>query len=295
VKIIRPAPIIATSLVASSVPDTPAAYSATATYALGQRVQNPTTHREFESLQANNTGHQLYDAAWWLEVGPTNRWAMFDQTNGTQTVAGEELQVDLMIAGRVNAIALLNVEAGAVQITGRINGQIVYDRTYPMTATAGIDTWFDYFFEPIERRPDLIVTDLPTYSNMAVRVRVTRPGGMVKVGTLVIGQVKDLGISLAGLSASILDYSRKGADDFGNAILVERAFAKKMSARVVVDNVDLDGVFSALAQLRATPVVWVADGRFAVAGVFGFYRDFTVTLEYPEQSVCSLEIEGLSE
>lgn len=293
-KIIRPAPIVDTSLVASSVPDTPGAYNAATTYAKGDRVQNPGTHREFESLQANNTGHQLYDAAWWLETGPTNRWAMFDQTNGTQTVAGEELVVDLLIGSRVNAIALINVEAGAVQITGQVNDQIVYDRTYPMTATAGIDNWFDYFFEPIERRPDLIVTDLPTYSNMAVRVRVTRPGGMVKVGTLVIGQVKELGMTLAGLGAGIQDFSRKGADDFGNPVLVPRPYANTMSARVVVDNIDLDGVFSTLAQLRATPIVWVADGRFALTGVFGFYSDFNVTFEYPEQSVCSLEIKGLT-
>lgn len=293
-KIIRPALITDTSLAASSVPDAPTAWIEGATYAQGDHAQDPATHREYESLQSGNVGRALGDPAWWLDTGVTNRWRMFDQINGSQTVVEEQLQVDLLISGRVNAVALLNVEAAAVQITATVGETVVYDMTYSMTSSSGIVDWFDYFFEPIERRPDLIVTNLPTYSNMAVRVRVTRPGGTVKVGSLVIGQVRELGGTLQGMSAGIVDYSRKATDDFGNAMLVERAFAKKLDARVVVDNGEVDEVVALLSQLRATPVVWLAADRFSAGGVFGFYRNFTVTFEYPEQSICLLEIEGLT-
>ncbi len=293
-KIIRPAPITDAALTASSVPETAPAWAVGATYALGGRVQDPVAHREYESVQANNTGHPLTDPAWWIDLGATNRWRMFDQTNGSQTEVENALQVDLLISGRVNAVALLNVEAGSVRITAMVGDTLVYDMTFSMTATSGVSDWFDYFFEPIERRPDLIVVNLPTYSNMRVRVEITRPGGTVKVGTMVIGQVKELGITEIGMSASIVDYSRKGADDFGNTMIVERAFAKKLDARVLVQNSEVDEVVSALSQLRATPVVWVADGRFAAGGVFGFYRNFSVTFAYPEQSMCMLEIEGLT-
>ncbi len=293
-KIIRPAPITDTALTNSSVPETAPAWAPGATYALGAHVQDTAAHREYESLQANNIGHALTDPAWWIDLGATNRWRMFDQTNSSQTEADNELRVDLMISGRVNAVALLNVEAGAARITAMVGDTQVYDATFSMTATSGISDWFDYFYEPIERRPDLIVVDLPTYSNMRLSVVITRPGGTVKVGTMVIGQVKELGITAIGMSASIVDYSRKGADDFGNTMIVERAFAKKLDARVLVQNSEVDEVVSALSQLRATPVVWMADSRFSAAGVFGFYRNFSVTFDYDEQSICLLEIEGLT-
>lgn len=294
-KIIRPAAINGAALIASSVPDTPAAWASGTTYALGARVQDSAAHREYESLQGGNTGHALTDPAWWLDLGATNRWRMFDQTNGSQTVADDELEVQVRVAGRVDAVALLNCEAGTARVKAAVGATEVYDATFAMTSTSGIQDWYDYFFEPIERRPDLIVTDLPLYSNMTVTVTLTRPGGSVKVGTLVVGQTKEIGVTGIGMSAGIIDFSRKGADDFGNVMLVERAFARKLDVRVLVQNGEVDAVVATLAQLRATPVVWVADPRFVTGGVFGFYRNFSVTFEYPEQSICLLEIEGMTQ
>ena len=293
-KIIRPALVDDTSLVATSVPETVPAWASGTTYARGARAQDPATHREYESQQDNNTGHALTDAAYWADAGATNPWRMFDQSNSSQTVAADEIVVDLKIPGRVDAIALLNCQAAAAQVTAKVNGTTVYDATFPMTSSSGIETWYDYFFEPIERRLDLILTDLPLYSNMDVRVRITRPGGTVMVGTLVIGQQKDLGLTELGMSAGINDFSRKMADDFGNYRLVERAFSKKLDVRLLVQNDQINRVHELLTRLRATPVVWVAADRFSAGGVYGFYRNFSTTFAYPEQSLCLLEIEGLT-
>jgi len=294
VRIIRPAAVTDAALVATSVAEVTPAWATGTTYAKGARVQDQVTHREFESAQDGNTGHALSDVAWWIEVGATNRWRMFDQTNSSQTIVGDQLQVDVKIAGRVNAVALLNCEAAAAQVTATVDGVIVYDKSFSMTSSDGIDNWYSYFFEPIERRPDLIITDLPLYSNMIVRVRLTRPGGMVRIGSLILGQVKSLGITLTGLNAGIVDYSRKGADDFGNVTLVERAFAKKLDGRIVIDNSEVDQVTAALGKLRATPLVWIADDRWQTTALFGFYRNFTVTFEYEQKSTCLLELEGLT-
>jgi hypothetical protein len=294
VRIIRPAAVTDAALVATSVPEVTPAWAVGTTYGKDARVQDPVAHREYESQQPNNVGHALSDVAWWVEVGATNRWRMFDQTSSSQTVVGEELLVDVKIADRVNAIALLNCEAAAARITATVNGTIVYDKSFPMTSSVGISTWYDYFFEPIERRPDLIVTDLPLYSNMLIRVRLTRAGGMVRVGSLIVGQMKDLGITLSGLSAGIADYSRKGADDFGNVVLVERPFAKKLDCRIVLDTADVDKVHTILSALRATPLVWIADDRWVTTALFGFYRNFSSTFEYEQKATCLLELEGLT-
>lgn len=231
-RIIRPATIDEAALVSSTVPETaPAAYDATATYAKGTRAADLLAHRVYESAQNGNVGHALTDTAWWLDAGPTNRWRMFDQSNSSQTEAEDSIQVDLQIAPRVNSLALLNIEAASAQIIATVGATEVYNRTFELTSTAGISDWYSYFFEEIVRKPYLIVTDMPNYSNMAISVILERPGGIVRVGVLVVGQTMDLGVTLQGLRATINDFSRKETDDFGTPFLRKRASAKLLDAR----------------------------------------------------------------
>jgi len=269
-------------------------YSTVTTYAQGAIVIDPVAHRAYESVQASNLNHALTDPTWWLDLGPTNRWRMFDQSNSSQTTAEEVIQVQLLIPGRVNGLALLNIEAETVDVVASIGATEVYNQSFTMSSSTGIADWYDYFFEEIVRKPDLVVADMPNYSNMAITVTISRPGGTVRTGVLVVGQTKDLGMTLAGMGAGIIDFSRKETDDFGNAQLVERAFAKRLDARVVVENSAVDSVTSILSQLRATPTVWIAASQYSAATIFGFYRNFSVTFEYPTQSICLLEIEGLT-
>lgn len=293
-RIIRPALIEGDALVTSSVTDTPPAYNAATVYQAGDRVQDPVQHREYESAADNNSGKQLSNVGWWLDKGPTNRWRMFDQSIGTQTVVGEVLEVDVLVASRVNAVTLLNVEAAAAQITAFVGDRQVYDRTFQLTAASGITDWYSYFFEPIELLSDLVVTDLPTFSRMKVRVRLTRPGGMVKIGALIVGQLKDLGLVEEGVTVRLTDFSRKEVDEFGNASLVPRAFARKLDARVLVDKDRVDSVRASMEQYRATSIVWIADDRWATTIVYGFFREFSTTFPCGPHVFCLLEIEGIT-
>ena len=76
--------------------------------------------------------------------------------------------------------------------------------------------------------------------------------------------------------------------------VVERAFAKRMSARVVMQTDALDDVHRTLASIRATPVLWIGSESFESLTVFGFYKEFSIDLAYPTVSYCSLTIEGLT-
>jgi hypothetical protein len=77
---------------------------------------------------------------------------------------------------------------------------------------------------------------------------------------------------------------------------VERAFSKRMTARLMLDTVQISRVQQVLARVRAKPSVWVGvpgDSTFNPLTVYGYYRDFSVDVAYPTKSYCSLEIEGL--
>ena len=78
IRITVPMALGPSQLVSTNVPENEhAAWSAGATYALGDRVIRASAI--YESAQAGNIGHDPIDAgdAWWLYVNPTNRWAAF--------------------------------------------------------------------------------------------------------------------------------------------------------------------------------------------------------------------------
>ena len=159
-----------------------------------------------------------------------------------------------------------------------------------------IDTWFAWFFEPLGKKSSLLFLDIPVYETGVLTVSMTRdnPTDLVSCGTLLVGRQFDIGDTEHGVDLGIIDYSRKETDQFGVTSVVERAFAKRMTARVVMQTSAIDDVHRTLAAIRATPVLWIGSESFESLTVFGFYKEFSIDLAYPTVSYCSLTIEGLT-
>lgn len=297
-KIIRPFTVTDASLT-SSVAETGTEYASSATYALGDVVINAAganpTHHSYESLVTGNVGNALTDATKWLDLGPTNRWAMFDTKNGTATEIASPLDVSIEVDGRADGLALLNLTATSAQvIVDDSLGVEVYNETYSLISDSGVTSWYDYFSEDIVYTSDLVLTDLPIQTDPTVRVVLTASTGNVSCGTMIVGQTRTIGGTVYGAKAGIQDYSRKETDDFGNYTLVERSYAKRSTSKVVCDNSEADAIFSLLAQYRATPIVWVGTDDYAHTWLFGWVRDWSLELIVADKSYLSIEIEGLT-
>jgi hypothetical protein len=294
-KIIRPVAISA--LISSNVPENDyAEYSAAATYAVGDRVIVAAEHKIYESLQASNTGHApSTSVTWWLEVGATNRWRMFDDSLTAQTSNFDEITVVIQPASRIDSLALLNVDATTVQITmtDPLEGE-VYDKSFSLSNTSGISDWYAYFFEPIERKYDLIVSGLPQYPNAELSISLANEGHAVLCGECVIGQQKVIGKTMQGASIGIQDYSVKQRDAFGNYTVLERSFNKRANFTVMVDAQFVDALQRLLAQYRAMPIVYIGTDSYTSTFIYGFYKDFSIEIAYLKHSICSLEVEGLT-
>ena len=484
-KLIRPFTVTAASLT-SSVAETDATeYASTATYAAGATamwtVGADATHHVYESVVDGNVGNALTDAAKWLDLGPTNRFAMFDQKNGTSTTAAS-IDVSVDVTGRADGLALLNLTGEQVYISMEVDGtartnlatysedfsnaiwfkfsagvtanagtapngtttadfikpsgvttsqglsynsafgagtfsfsvyakaggyprlgirvddgavyaikstfdlslgtvvssvagtatitdvgggwyrctatgsnpagnfgavvgwvieplpagalcqdaytadgvsgtylwgaqieasgaassylpnttaavtsttQTVYERTYSLQQDDAITSWYAYFTEEIVYQTDLVLTDLPLYTNPVVRVVITGID-TVSCGSMVLGQTRELGAAVYGAQAGIIDYSKKETDDFGNYTIVERAFAKRNTFKLVVANTEIDSLYTMLAAYRVTPAVWIGADDYACTWIFGFYRSFGVEIAQIEKSYLTLEIEGLT-
>jgi hypothetical protein len=139
--------------------------------------------------------------------------------------------VTVQTSGRVDGLALFNVSAGSVHVVSMDGATEIFNETYSLAATSGIDDWYSWFFEPIDRITEMVVPNLPVYADQTITVTISDPGATVAVGNLVIGQTRDLGLSLAGAQAGIIDYSKKVADDFGNYSISERAFSDTLTSR----------------------------------------------------------------
>jgi hypothetical protein len=296
-KVIPPLVITVANLTSSTAAESlNAAWVIGTTYAVGTSVTY--NHRDYQSLQAANVGKQPdTQAAWWVDLGPSNKWAMFDFERNTATVGASPLTAVVVPGKRVNALALFGLKADSVTITMVSASVTVYTKTVQLFSR-NTATWSDYFFGELVYRESVFLFDLPPFSGASITVTLTRASGSSECQSMVIGQAVDLGFAQYGAQTDILDFSNIVRDAFGNATLVRRKNVPKMSLSVTMNKATVNKARKLREDLAAQPAVWVGidndtDGYFDSLAVLGIFRRFAIVVEYSAFSLCNLEIEGL--
>lgn len=297
-KVIKPLVVNDAMLISTDVLETDyAAWSSATTYALGDRVIVVADHSVYESLQATNINHTPSTSpTWWIKVSPTNRWKMFDTSNSTQTVKANSMTYTLKPGSAITAFGVLNLTAATsirVRLVDTTYGT-VYDKTTDLSALPEIADWWNWFFG-LRKAPGLnVLTDLPAFPNAELIVDITG-GSSLAVGVMIFGQAVSIGTGIEyGARVGIQDYSRKETNDFGDFVLVQRAFAKRANFDMKLRKESTDSVQSLLTSLRAVPCLWIGSSMYESTIIYGFYRDFDISISYPTYSDCSIEIEGLT-
>jgi len=304
-KFIRPTAINDARLVSSTVPEADhPQWAAPTNYTLGTRVIRTVTgtHTIYENVIAgvNATPPELASTRW-LAVAPTNRWAMFDQKIGTVTTVADSMTI-VLAPGRINSLALLGLSAATVTVTLVAGGETVYSVSTNLTSGVNVGDWYQYFYEPVYEQSELVITNLidaallnlPAYGDGVLTIVITRTGGTVSLGMLVVGLVTEVGDTQYGASVSIRDFSRKEPDAFGNIQLIERAYSQKMSLNVMVLRENVDAVVKNVSRFRATNVVWIGSTAFGSLIVYGFLADWSLTIDNFSSSNFRAEIEGMT-
>ena len=302
-KVIPPLTVTDSILTSSNVPETDyTAWSSGTTYNIGDRVRvvSANFHKVYESLRASNLNHDpVTDTSsppYWIEVSTTNRWKMFDSVNSTQTTNTDSIVVNLTPGRATTSVALLNVVGTSVRVkvTDTIEG-VVYDNTVSLNNNGNINNWYNYFFDPIVRKKNVVLTDLPSYAAASIEITITFTGYTAKCGVCVLGNVNYIGEGIElGASVGITDYSRKEKNDFGDYILIQRSYSKRARFSMAVLNNQIDALQNLLVDLRTTPCVWIGDSNYESTIIYGFYKDFDIVISYHLVSDCNLEIEGLT-
>jgi hypothetical protein len=292
-RVIKPTVLNTADLISTTATDAHAAWTA-GSYALGAKVTYSDGYY-YECIEPVGTSAVPGASFDWSQIGPSNRFAMFDDFISTQSTATTALTV-VVEPGICNSLALFNLTGSALAITMKDapGGNVVYSYTKSLDGTEIID-WYQYYFEPFVQLTSEILTNIPPYGSGQITVQVSGIG-TVGCGHCVFGTVYDIGGTEFGATVSITDYSKKTTDSLGAVTLGQRDFADRISARALFKNSALNKVKQTLTSLRAVPCAWlgVDSVGFEVLSTYGYYRDFTIEVAYPNQSYCSIEIEGLT-
>jgi hypothetical protein len=238
----------------------------------------------------------------WTRLGPVNSHRLFDAAVSSESHSAEPffvgegngIQVEVTPTSVVNGLALFNVFADSVRIEViDSNDGVVYDKTYALLDNSGVYDWYTYFFQPIKRKRDLVVLDLPNYGGSAIRISMVKQGAPARCGMLVMGFQHQIGDTLFGMNPGIKDFSTADTNEFGETKFVRRKSAKRLRAPVMVPSSKADYVYNLLDELRSTPVVWIGTERRESSLIYGFYRSLDVAQSNAKFDDLTINIEGL--
>jgi hypothetical protein len=239
------------------------------------------------------------EIGFWEEVGATNQHKMIDEYVNTRTENTALIDVRFPVE-RVDFLTLFGLEADEVTVTlwNSTETEVVWSGTYDLiysgAGIVNIVDWFEYFFGEFSARSELLVSIGAIVFQGVIQIEIS--GGedeTVACGNAVCGRLFSIGETQFGMDLGMLDFSKYETDEDGRTKVVPGYWSKKMEATVYMPNSYVDSVHKRLSGLVGIPTAWIGDSEYEASIVYGTFRDFSVTVEGPSHSFCSIEIEGL--
>lgn len=280
-------------LLSSTVAETLPLYAAATDYPVGASVRYLDVI--YESVQTPNVGHTPSTSPlYWAARGATERWKMFDDLTDTQTSATGALTT-VLVPGPCNSLYAFGINAESLAVTVRRGeaGPVVYDKTLALDG-AVITSLYEYIYEPFVQLSEIVLTDLPVYTD--AHITVTFTGATVACGLLRPGSFFELGDTNYGVTVEVIDYSIKSFSATGTPKYTPGLFAKRISAEITVDPARFNKVARILESSRG-PVAWIFSKvpGYEALNIFGWYRSAPLTAANVVQSRLNLEIEGMTQ
>lgn len=240
-----------------------------------------------------NFGRALTDKTYWLPVGATNRWKMFDTYNNTQTENPESITFEVDPKAIAQGAYFGNVEATEIVITSTDpTAGVVYSKTINLQTSTSGSSFFRWLFGRRQFDDYALALDLPLYYLARAKIEIKNPGSVAKCGMFNIGPIEDFGYSQYGLGTDIKDYSTTRFNFDGTSETTERGFSKRMTLDVVIDSDRIDFVQKWLAARRQRVMVYIGAPEFGSTVLCGKYSSFKNVIPDIGYSKMALQIEG---
>lgn len=274
------------------------AWNAATSYTVGQQVIRTTTHRIYQNLIAGIDATTPETAPTrWLDIGPTNKWAMFDTLRNSTSTSTSNITVVITPGQRIDSIAIINAVGTSVTVSMTSGGPTVYTTTESLVLRSTV-TYSGYFFGAFAYRDNAIRFDLPMFANGIITVTITTANGAASVGAIVVGQSVYLGKVLSQAKSEALNFSTVSRDAFGNATLVPRRTIPKTDQQLYITPDQIEKLREVRSALNAVPAVWsgmddrVDNPHFDALLILGIYKEFSLNLE-PTSTNVNLSLEEI--
>ncbi len=300
----RAADVMGTGMV-SSIPEPDSytselAWLAATNYTTGQRVARATTHRVYERLAPGGVDASLPESSptEWLDLQPDNKFAMFDLTDNTASVASGPIHFAIKSGLRCNSLFLGGVVGTDVQTVVTADGAEDYSnqQNLRLRKTTG---WYSYFFGGFAYRKAVALLDLPPLTTATVSVSITNTGaGGTACAAAVLGKNVFIGLAEYNAQRKARNFSTVTRDEFGKATLVKRRSIPTTQQTLFIKKELADTILEMNELLNATPAAWLGldepeDGYFNALQIVGVYQEFDVDVSYPNHARVNLKLEEI--
>lgn len=238
--------------------------------------------------------NDAYQPDTWIDIAPTNRWAMFDAVKSTRTEWTGTGTTVLTPGSQVDALGLARVTGDSVTVTVNDGASDVYSSTTNFTSLDGVNNWYDWWFQERMQDDTAFFDDLPAVSDPVITVElfgadpITSP---IAIGALQIGRQLDIGSTEIGPNLGFKDYNTYDDDGFGGITVTERGYAYWEEVRLLIPNTRIHYVRDQILAYRGVPIFFRLDDNLAVLIAFGFPKRFDIEIAYHNYSLVSLRVE----
>ncbi|MFI0472974.1 hypothetical protein ACGLWX_09695 [Halomonas sp. HMF6819] len=314
-RILVPLNTLAEHIKRSNVPDDEVAvYDPAATYTRGQgdaigdlAVEGDTVY-EYVGLEpvsglAPSEGERQVPKQW-IVHRTTNPTAMWNGIIGDATKSaapwfegeGRGIQFEIELGRRAGGVAffgLRNVDSIRVEMIDPREG-VVFDETRSMRSRRGINSYWSWFFEPIERRVDAIFDKLPPYA-AKLRISLQAAGDQAaECGACLIGPVRQYGFIEWKSGGKVLSFTEATRTRGGRLELRRGESVKAGSFRVSMRGDESDAIIKRLTDIEGLRVVFMGTDMYETALIYGIYEGLTFVYENKAFHNYSMEVLGLT-
>lgn len=297
--------LVSTDVAASAYPE----YSAGTGYTVGYNVKvsfeaDGTTPRfpveEYQASGATTGNYPPTNLDKWTPMGADglavcNRDACLDGYINTKTSKTGSMQYVLDVSG-TNGVGLFNLTAKTVNLS------LEYDSSVRATGEESIIIYpeqnlWSYFNNDIEFSKSLLWT-YPRFSSAELTIDISYyTSENAECGMVVAGLEKYIGRTRYGAKVGLRDYGLPEADDIGRVSLVPGSnYSRTRSVELWIDREDFELMEQRLIDIRETLCIFDCNNPGTYEKtliIYGYYRDFYMTLDGPKECKCVLEIEGI--
>jgi len=259
--------------------------------------KNSADHTTWKSLQFGNVSHYLTESEWWAPAGATNRFAMFDLSRSSASVAPSSITVVVTPGKRCDAIALVGMLGAtySLTVTSIIGGGTVLSEsgTIPDRDLTGWLTWMTMPFFAVGTKA---FDGINAFSDCVVTLTINAAAGDASISGLVIGRSFYLGDTQYSAVSGVSNYSRVSTDpDTGESYLLPKKATQRLRNTLFLSKDLVPVVRNLRGSLDAVPAVFIGiddqmSGYYETLSALGVATQFDISTDYPNHATINLEI-----